>query len=210
MDARHSWGVLGMFFLLADLAACAFLVSSGFDPLPVTVFGAVAILMFGYVVYKRYNVEVLSEEDISLFDEPDDLVLLCKIYGLDHRGDAEVLRQRLATFVQEHRHEAFVWVAPRVVRSLGQVLSLGGAPKAHHDIGSGRCATLADGRQGARQARRTTTACPICGARTRSDDELCRECGADLDFYGALSELKVGRLILSGRKAGAIRRKLRY
>lgn len=141
MDARQSWGVSGMFFLLADLAACAFLVSPGFDPLPVTIFGAVAILTFGYVVYKRYNVEVLSEEDILLFDEPDDLVLLCKTSGLDHRGDAEVLRQRLATFAQKHRHKAFVWIAPRAVRSLGQALSLGGAPTARHDIGSRRSAT---------------------------------------------------------------------
>lgn len=210
MDARQSWGVLGMFFLLGDIAACAFLVSSGLDFLPVTVFGAVAILMFCYVVYKRYNVEVLSEDDILLFDDPDDLVLLCKIYGLDHRGDADVLRQRLATFARNHRDEAFVWVAPRAVRSLGQALSFDVTSKAHHGIGSRRSATLAHDGQSAGQARRKTTSCPVCGTNRKPDDWLCQECGAELDFEMSLSELKIGRLLLSGRKAGAMRRKLRY
>ena len=52
-------------------------------------------------------------------------------------------------------------------------------------------------------------ACPICDNRVGKSGGICGECGADLEFYSALSESKVGKRLIS-EKADGVRRKLRY
>lgn len=212
MDPKQAWGVLGLFVVIIAIAACALLWNAGVDVAPVATIGVAVVITFGYIAYKRYNVEVIPEDDIMLFDDPDDLALLCGIYGLDHKGDEATLRSRLIEFVRRHRHEAFVWVAPKAVMSLGNALSFErrAATPSVQVFAQPRPATLPGGKQRSETRRKRIVSCPVCDAKVPGKGGICGECGADLEFYVVLSELKVGRLVLSGKRAGAVRRKLRY
>jgi len=51
--------------------------------------------------------------------------------------------------------------------------------------------------------------CPVCDSRIQRKEVKCGECGADLAFYQALGESKVGKRVLS-EKADEVGRKPRY
>lgn len=210
-------------FALADALAVSAMIELGHDPLPMVLFGAVAMLVYLYVLYKRYHVEVVTSSDLMLFDDEEDLRILSGIYGLRTAGDKDVLRNRLVDFARTNEKNAFVWVAPRVVSSVASTLHMSPPPRSRttsegpeeiiklmisDDLPS-PSAGLLGGRSRSSTRRSSIEKCPICGARPPRASQLCRECGADLEFYEVLSESKVGRLLIS-EKAEAGRRKVGY
>jgi len=212
MEPRQAWGVLGLLVVLADMGVCAFLWTMEVGTAPVVTVGTAVVITFGYIAYKRYNVEVMPEKEVMMFDDPSDLALLCRIYGLDQEGDMPVLRARLVEFVRRHRDDAFVWVAPKAVMSLGNALSLG-PPRAGGTVHRARGPAQAShihARPRSDSKRAMARSCPVCDADAPAAGSVCGECGADLRFCEALSETRVGRLVLSSKKARAARRKLRY
>ncbi len=195
--------------LLGVIAASAILYDIGIDIPLVIAFAFIVSLVYLYVLYKRYNVEVITENDVMLFDDPDDLRILCSIYGLDATGEAGALRQRLLKFVQGNKDRPFTWVAPRAVLSLGSVLEIQTpAPISSKDAPQS-VSTLVRSTPRSEARLSSIESCPVCGAKAAKKGRICRQCGADLEFYEVLRESKLGKLMLSG-KAVAVRRKLRY
>lgn len=206
MEPKQAWGVFSLLILLADVAVVLALVNMGYPDMVVVSLGMIVLLVYGYVLYKRYNVEVVPEADICLFTDTDDLRILCRIYGLDCSGDEPALRVRLMAFAEKNRSRAFAWVAPKVVLSLGSALEVGekAAP------GSAPAKPLLTGGQERSETRLTAIrSCPICDAKVSGKDRVCWECGADLEFYAVFQESKVGKRFVS-EKAREVRRKLRY
>lgn len=211
-----------MLFVLADAAAAALLVHMGLDMATAFSAAGTVLVMYAYVLYKRFHVEVVPESDIALFTDSEDLRILCRIYGLDDTGKADELRRRLRRFARENSARAFTWVAPRTVLALGSALALEGsrpglltarrapglpsgilseAPKTHARLIGSKT------RYGAHLS--ALSACPVCDSAVRGSDGICGTCGADLEFYTVLQESKIGRRMLS-MKGSAVRRKLRY
>lgn len=219
MEPKQAWRALSLIVFLVDVASAAALVDIGYDPIPVILSALVVILIFIYVVYKRYHVEVVPESDIKLFDDIDDLRILSRIYGTDEKGDEEALRQRLVQFVRANGDKAFTWVAPRFVLAFGSALELPRSipaktptkPLEQRDgtVVQIRQRVLVGGKSRSPSRLAGIKACSICDAQVAKSDPICPECGADLEFYSVLSESKVGKRLVS-EKSDAVRRKLRY
>jgi hypothetical protein len=209
MGPKQAWGVFSAILILGVVAASAMLYDLGLDILLVLAFATVVSLVYFYILYKRYNVEVITENDVMLFDNPDDLRILCSIYGLDASGEPGALRQRLLKFVQTNKDISFTWVAPKTVLSLGSVLEMGSS--AGGDLKDLSLSTSPLVMSTPRSDSRLSSIedCPVCGAKVTKKGKICRQCGADLEFYEVLGESKLGKLVLS-EKAVVVRRKLRY
>jgi hypothetical protein len=209
MGPKRAWGVFSVILIIGVVAASAILYDLGLDILLVLAFAVVVSLVYFYILYKRYNVEVITENDVMLFEDPDDLRILCSIYGLDTSGEPGALRQRLLKFVRTNRDISFTWVAPKVVLSLGSALGM--SSSARGDVKDTSLSTSPLIRSTPRSDARLSSIedCPVCGANVTKKGRICRECGADLEFYEVLGESKLGKLVLS-EKAVVVRRKLRY
>ena len=208
MNPGQAWRAASLIIVLAVVVAAALLANMGFDALQVGIIGTIVLMIYAYVLYKRYNVEVVPESDIALFDDPDDLRILCKIYGVDAGGDEAQLRKSLVDFVRGNTGKAFTWVAPRAVLALGTAFELStpeGGPQARPPSEQG----LVGGRLRSASRLSKIRSCPVCDAGTSPGGKICPECGADIEFYEALNETKVGRRFLSHKNV-AVRRKLRY
>ena len=223
MRAEQAWGAFTLVFVLGTLSVAAALVSLGFDPYQVGALATVAVMVYLYIVYKRYLIELVTERDIALFSDPEDLRILCDIYGLGSTGRPLVDRQRLRNFVRAHPGRSFVWVAPRSVRSLGSALSVP-APEAPREptapelmmrlladtpSESSLKGPLVGGACRSSERLERITECPVCESSLEGSADVCPECGADLEFYAVLSDSKLGRLLLS-EKTGARKRKPTY
>jgi hypothetical protein len=110
--------------VLVVAVSAALSVDMGYDSLAVVLVSAIVLIIYPYVLYKRYHVEVVPESDIALFDDPDDLRILCRIYGLYTDGDEADLRRRLVKFVRTNNAKAFTWVAPKAVLGFGSTFEL--------------------------------------------------------------------------------------
>ena len=196
--------------------AAALLILTGLAILPTGLFGGVALLLYFYVIYKRYHVEVVPERDVTLFEDKEDLKILCDIYGLETAGSHRELRKRLIDFAKAHESESFTWVAPRAVVSFGSTMTAQEpAPQPQGsvldqllketDSEMMRTRGLVFGQPRTGSGTRSLKTCPICDARPPRSKTICPECGADLEFYASLSESKVGKRMVE-RKARAMRR----
>jgi hypothetical protein len=222
MRAEQAWGAFSLVFALAVIAVAATLYSLGHDPYLAGSLAAVAIAVYLYVVYKRYHIELVTEGDLALFTDPDDLRILCEIYGLGSTGKPVVDRQRLRGFVRAHPEGAFVWVAPRPVRSVGSALEVPSpqpeeltVPAMMKKLLSDRpsdaslTGPLVGGQERSRARLAEVTRCPVCDSRPGRGQGICLQCGADLEFYSVLAGSRLGRKLISA-KTEARRRKLRY
>jgi hypothetical protein len=219
MEPKQAWRAFTLILFLVDVASAAALLDIGYDPFPVIFSALVVILIYTYILYKRYHVEVVPESDIKLFDDIDDLRILSRIYGTDENGDEEALRQRLIQFVRASGDNAFTWVAPRSVLALGSALELPPSPPAKTTTrpleqrdragAPARQRVLVGGKSRSPSRLAGIKACPVCDAQVARSEPICPECGADLEFYTVLSESKVGRRLVS-KKSDAVRRRLRY
>lgn len=222
MRAEQAWATLSLLFALCDFIATAALVSLGYDPYQVGAFAVSALVIYLYVVYKRYHIELVTEGDIALFADPEDLRILCEIYGLGGTGRPLIDRQRLKNFVRGHPDAAFVWTAPRAVSSLGSALAVPElepeeeltvpalmkklmSDKPSEASLKGSLIWDSDGRS---RAPVTAKQCPVCESDLRGHSDLCPECGADLRFYSSLTFSRLGRRLLS-EKTEARKRKHR-
>ncbi len=202
--------------LALDGLVCLVLLSRGLEPVLVLTGGMVAGAAYAYVIYKRYRVEVITASDLKLFDDIDDLRLLCRIYGLDATGSAGRLRGRLEAFAFANKDRVFVWVAPMAI---SWAIAMDSSRLASADLAENLISDRTWGQkpetrpiilarsQGASRPR--LKICPICDARAPLLGSTCKECGADLSLYLALSKSKIGRRFV-GAKATAVRHKLRY
>jgi len=206
MEPRQAWGAFSIITILADAIVVAALLSYGFEPVLVGAIALIALLVYFYVVYKRYHVEVVPEEDIKKFEDPADLRILCTIYGLDPEGGETDIRNRLLDFARWNRDSAFIWIAPKAVQYFGAALEIPPPPRTT----SARTvkSLLREGEDSELDLSRINK-CPICDSMTSKEDSICKVCGADLRFYTRLQDSKVGRLVLS-HKSEEVRRKLRY
>jgi len=225
MRAREAWAAFSLVFVLVVLAAGAYLVLRGDELSLVSALVTTLLAIYFYIVYKRYRVEVVPEGDLGLFDDPDDLLILCDIYGLGTVGRPMDHMARLRRFASENRARDFVWVAPRAVSSFGSSLEMRpqeGAEKSGEDLGTLVMRMVSDSPRPvpamgqlvggmARSQKRLAgiDACPVCEARRLRSENVCAECGADLEFYAVLAGSRIGRELMH-RKSGASRRKLRY
>jgi len=182
------------------------MIDLGYEPVLVAAVALIALLVYFYVLYKRYHVEVVPENDIVQFQDPDDLRILCSIYGLETKGSEPELRKRLSAFANAQGDKAFVWVAPKTVQSLGSALEI---PQSSATVRAEPARSLLGEPTGSSARALGIAKCPVCEARTPRKGSTCSECGADLAFYIALGESKVGKRVLS-EKAGEVRRKPRY
>lgn len=229
MSPREAWGAFSLLYVLAAVAACAALLSVGLAWYVSLACAIVLLMTYGYIVYKRYRVEVVPEGDIGLFDDPDDLRILCEIYGLDPDGQERTLRSRLVGFARANDDAAFVWVSPKAVHVFGTSLEVGQPPATvvqppieYEDVPGlvTRMVTDTGTPVGLRaltggKARSSTRlsslkACPVCDSPLPKGAASCRACGADLEFYAVLSETAIGKRLISQKAAVAERRKLRY
>jgi len=206
MEPKQAWGAFSIIVVLMDAIAVALLIDLEYEPVLVAAIALIALLVYVYVLYKRYHVEVVPENDIMQFEDPDDLRILCDIYGLALTGNETELRNRLVGFARAHNDSAFVWVAPKTVLFFGTALEIPQAP-GETVARPARSLLGGDARSSARLAG--VTRCPVCDAKAPRKGSICKECGADLGFYLALGATKVGKLVLS-EKAGEVRRKPRY
>lgn len=207
MSPKQAWIAFSLLVVLSDLVAVVALVELGYPEMMVVSCGLVFLLLYFYVLYKRYNVEVVPETDIELFTDPDDLRILCSIYGLGTASNEKDARERLLRFSRANNAHPFVWVAPKLVRSLGAALEL---PETHPtERAPVEARPLTGGKVRSDSRLRAIELCPVCDARLPREGSICGECGADLEFYSVLQESKVGKRLVS-EKAKAMRRKLRY
>ena len=214
MGPKQAWIVFSFIALAADVVLALGALELGYDRFPVALVTGSIALIYTYVVYKRYHVEVVPETDIMQFDDVDDLRILSGIYGLDTKGTERDLRARLLRFARTNKDKAFVWVAPRSIISVGSALevrAISGAGMARPSNMPSKASAkgLVGGRPRSPERLGNLKVCPICGHRLKKPGGICSECGADLEFYSVLSESKVGKRLIS-EKAGGMRRKLRY
>lgn len=234
MGPGKAWGAFSLVYVLVVAAVCAAIPSLGFDWSISVAFAIVALMFYGYVVYKRYRVEVVPEGDIMLFDDPDDLRILCDIYGLETEGKEGALRERLVSFARANSDRSFVWVSPRAVHVFGAAFELGAEereePEARPTPPPARqkealpdlvsrllseeglpteLGALTGGKARSLARLSAMKACPLCDSKLPKGAVACSECGADLEFYAVLGETAIGKRLIS-QKAVAERRKLRY
>lgn len=218
MNPKQAWGILTVIAILIVAVAMAVLVQMAISAYVVLTFGGIALLLYFYVVYKRYHVEVVPERDIMLFEDKEDLRILSEIYGLETEGSHRELRARLIDFAKGHEHEAFTWVAPRSVISIG-AKSTAPEPEAvprasvldqilkETDEEKVRARGLVFGAPRNGRSVKALKACPICEAKPQRGRTICPECGADLEFYTSLTESRVGRRIVTQK--ALVKRRLR-
>ena len=208
MEPKRAWVAFSAVLVAGVVVAGLILLDLGLSISVVVIFVVTALVLYFYVLYKRYNVEVITENDVMLFDDPDDLRIICSIYGLDATGEPGALRQRLLTFVRAHKDDSFVWVAPDMVLSLGSAITMG-RHRAGESSQFANAKPLIGGRPRSESRLSAIDECPVCDAKVPKKGTICPECGADLEFYAALRESRLGKLVLS-EKSGSVRRKLRY
>jgi hypothetical protein len=208
MEPRRAWGVFSFVLLTGVAIAAAAFYDLGFDPAFVLAFAIIVPIFYLYIVYKRYNVEVITENDAMLVDDPEDLRIICSIYGLDATGEPGAMRQRLLSFVRKNQEKAFTWVAPKVVLSVGSSLQMPEAGDVPRSRQFSNARPLVGGKPRDDARLSAIDKCPVCGSRAPRKASTCGECGADLEYYAALGELKLGKLVLS-EKAASARRKPR-
>ncbi len=224
MDAKQAWGAFSLILALAVVTVATMLISTGRDPYQITAFAAIVLMVYSYILYKRYHIEMVTEGDVQLFSDEDDLRILCEIYGLGDSGRAYINRQRLRNFARENKHTDFVWIAPRFVHSFSSALEVefpveeekelsvpelikrlvSDAPSKEQQTNPLMWGTTRDSKR-----LSVIDSCPVCEAKVRGSMGTCRECGADLEFYAVLAGSKLGRRLLSA-KVEAGKRKLRY
>lgn len=219
MRAHDAWRAFTTLFVLALATASAFMVSQGEHPAVMLFIAIVTIAVYLYIIYKRYHVERLPESDIRLFDDPEDLRILCKIYGLPHKGSLNRLRHRLAQFSRDNSDRSFVWVAPMFMKALASNLEF--APGTEDDeelpddstelltrmISSSPSTGAANrplvwGMRRSTSRRRTISSCPMCDSTVGPMVPVCGVCGADLEFYDALLESKIGKRLVAQKADG--------
>ena len=190
------------------------LLNAGYSAGPILTLAVAAAAVYAYIVYKRYRVEVVPASDLKMFDDVEDLRILCKIYALDATGSEARLRSRLESFAQANRDRVFVWIVPR---SASWAMAMDASRLASSDLAT---SLLSDKRRGSRRETRPLIArdgaekgrlkvCPICDERAPLIGTICKNCGADLSLYVALSSSRIGRRLVE-EKATVVRRKLRY
>jgi len=206
-------------YVLALAAVSALIISHGEDLVAAMFVTVVAISVYLYIVYKRYHVERLPENDIRLFDDPDDLRILCRIYGLPDSGSPNWLRHRLAQFSRQNEDRSFVWVAPRFMKTLASSLEFAPGMEEYQSLLEDpnellvrmvssspsvgpKSRPLVWGRSRSSSRRRTITSCPICDSSVGQRAPVCGECGADLEFYDALLESRIGRRLVAQKADG--------
>lgn len=200
-----------MLAILAVATAIVLLILMEFSTYVVITIGGIALLLYFYILYKRYHVEVVPERDIALFEDKEDLRILCDIYGLDNTGNLRELRRRLIGFAKEHESETFTWVAPKAIVSIGAKIAVAEPEpqprssvldqllkEADEEMIRTRGLVFGQARKGSIAS--TLKACPICDAKPPRSRTICPECGADLEFYTSLSGSKVGKRMVK-RKA---------
>lgn len=218
MNARDVWAVFTLLVVLAVAVLAAFMVNRGEEPAIVFSIAAAALAVYLYVLYKRYRVELVSENDLKLFIDPEDLAILCEIYGLPSTGSPSWLMHRLALQARACSDQHFIWVAPRFMRSVASGLvagpdeDLGEPPEdaaeliirmvADDDPAKRVARPLVGGRRRSAARLRGMTACPVCDSGVTRRSYVCERCGADLEFYEVLSESKIGRRLVA-EKSGA-------
>jgi hypothetical protein len=206
MEPKQAWGAFSIIVIFADAIVTALMMDLDYDPILISATALIVLLIYFYIVYKMYHVEVVPENDIMMFADPGDLRILSRIYGLSATGSETELRNRLLGFSRAHSDRAFVWVAPRTVLFFGTALEI---PQTSSGRPQRPMKSLLGGEANSSARLEGLKKCPICDARTPKKGSICGECGADLAFYLALRESKVGKLMLS-EKAGEVRGKLRY
>lgn len=223
--AKRAWGAATLVVILTVLAVSGFLLNWGMEYYEVFAIDLITLSCYLYVVYKRYHIEMVPERDLALFDDTDDLRILCGIYGLRTYGGPAILKQRLKDFSRKNVSSSFVWVAPKAVHSLASALEVNTSPEAAEETkdvaglvkemvsaGPSRKAPsvmLIGGKRRSSERLATISSCPLCESEVPKGKATCPECGADLEFYTVLSESRLGKRILA-EKAEASRRKLRY
>ncbi len=206
MSPKEAWGVFSFAVVMGDVFAAALLYDIGVNAMFAVGLGLIVPLIYFYILYKRYNVEVLSEKDIMQFDDPDDLRILCSIYGIDTTGDMDDMKARLLKFAWSMHGEPYTWVAPKAVLSFGQALEMPPAEAKAPPRRSVADTPLPGGRQRTQARRSSIVRCPVCQAPAPAKGSICPKCGSDLEFYEVVGESKVGKLMLF-EKAGQVRRK---
>ena len=224
MGAKQAWGAFSLILVLAVVTVAAMLISAGYDPYQISAFAAIVLMVYFYILYKRYHIEVVTEGDVLLFNDEEDLKILCEIYGLGDSGRAYINRQRLRNFARENEGTDFVWIAPGFVHSFSSALEIEFPAEKEEDISVPelikRLVSDAPSKEQltnplmwgtTRDSKRLSIidSCPVCEAKVRGSIGICKECGADLEFYAVLAESKLGRRLLSA-KGEAGKRKLRY
>ncbi len=224
MRAGEVWKAVTVLFVSALATVSALLIARGEEEFFVLPFVVVALSVYFYVVYKRYHVELVPEGDLELFDDPGDLEILCAIYGLPRTGSPNRLRHRLAQFARVNSDSSFVWVAPKSLKRVASGLELSAEkeeqelPENLHEFvvrmvsdepsGDRSRRPLVWGVRRSRSRLTSIASCPICDSEVGGRQAICGECGADLEFYSALAESKVGRRLVA-QKVGQRYRKLR-
>ncbi|HUV61858.1 MAG TPA: hypothetical protein VMW71_06810 [Thermoplasmata archaeon] len=219
MRGHDVWRTFTVLFVLALATISALMVGQGEDIAVVTFVTIVAISVYLYIIYKRYHVELLPESDLRLFDDPDDLRILCRIYGLPDSGSPNWLRHRLAQFSRQNDGRSFVWVAPRFMKAIasnlefapgmddGQELPEDSTELLVHMVSSRPSAgsmsrPLVWGKSRSTSRRRGIASCPVCESAVDQRAPVCGVCGADLEFYDALLESKIGRRLIAQKADG--------
>jgi hypothetical protein len=220
MDNRRYWAAFSLLVVLAVTVIAVAIVSLGHVWYTVLIPSALMLLVYFYMLYKLMHVEVVPEEDLMLFDDPEDLRILCGIYGLGRDGSENELRDRLLAFSRENASEAFAWVSPKTVRAVGSAFEIQPttaeprrspepARLVKHLVTERSPKALTSGKFRSAAGLGRIVSCPICGANRGQGERACPSCGADLEFYAELSRSRVGRLLVA-KKGVARRRKLRY
>lgn len=208
MNPAQSWKALSLLVVLAVAVVASALLNQGLDTLPIASGIIVILLVYPYVLYKRYHVEVIPGKDIALLNDTDDLRLLCRIYGLRADGGRIAMKERLLQFVDENRGQAFAWVAPKAVVGLGSAFSIEPrkAPLMSMEHAEGEPEA---GRSFSGRSRLRIEACPLCGARAAPGAKICSVCGADMEFHSSVAETRIGKMLATQREA-AMKHKGRY
>ena len=220
MDNKRYWAAFSLLVVLVVTVVAVAIVSLGYVWYSVLIPSAVVLLVYFYILYKLMHVEVVPEEDLMLFDDPEDLRILCGIYGLERDGTESELKDRLLMFSRSNASEAFVWVSPRTVRAVGSALEIPPPTSmsrgtsepvklAKHLVSERPTKPLTGGKPRSAAGLEEIVSCSICGVKRGHGESACPSCGADLEFYSELSRSKVGKLLVA-RKGEARRRKLRY
>ncbi|HIH01216.1 TPA: hypothetical protein HA259_03935 [Thermoplasmata archaeon] len=222
MRAGEAWGAITILFMSGVALVSAFLIAEGEELYFVLPFGVVAVAIYLYVLYKRYRVELVTEGDVRLFDDPEDLRVLCAIYGLPRTGNPNWLRHRLVRFAKDNSDNNFVWVAPKALKKLASGFEVATEkeeeeeiPDRLHDFVMRMVSDKPEadwtprpllwGVKRSRSRLSSIEECPICEAEVEGGGAVCEECGADLEFYQVLSESKVGRRIVAQRAVRRLR-----
>jgi hypothetical protein len=187
MEPKQAWGAFSVVFVLADALVGSALVSLGYEWTASAAIMGIVVLIYFYVVYKRYLVEVVPVNDILLFDDTDDLRILSRIYGLDDTGNERMLRKRLVAFSKANSEKAFTWVAPKSVLTIGSSLSMETGPNTSAQTNPPSAAQLAENMlTGSGTDRMKTSILPR--GESRSSDRLENQRPEEMEVYAGSAE----------------------